>query len=106
MDKKTTAIIYKFLREVSGRIPGLLTAYLFGSLANDRQGTNSDIDIALIFDNLKDTDKFDIQVQLILIASQIDSRLEPHPLSIDDLRTETPFAHEIFTTGVELGIKQ
>src|SRR6056297_1946501 len=102
MDTETTTIINKFIREVSGKIPGLITAYLFGSRARDKQRYNSDIDVALIFDNLKDTDKFDIQVQLILIASQIDSRIEPHPLSVDDLNTVTPFAHEITTTGVEL----
>ena len=66
-------------------MPGYMTAFLFGSFAKNQQGPDSDIDIALVIDNLKDSDKFDIQVQLILLASQFDSRIEPHPISGEDL---------------------
>ena len=79
-----------------------MTAYLFGSFAINKQRPDSDIDIALIINNLKDSDKFDIQVQFMLLASKFDSRIEPHPLSKQDLISDNPFVHEIKKTGIEI----
>lgn len=53
-------------------------------------------------DNLKDSDKFDIQVQLMLLASRFDSRIKPPPLSKQDLISDNPFVHEIKKTGIEI----
>jgi predicted nucleotidyltransferase len=79
-----------------------VTAYLFGSFVKNKQRPDSDIDIALIIDNLKDSDKFDIQVQFMLLASKFDSRIEPHPLSKQDFISDNPFVHEIKKTGIEI----
>jgi uncharacterized protein len=103
MDKKTDTIIRQYISTVADQIPGFVTAYLFGSFAKKNQRPESDIDIALIIDNLKDSDKFDIQVQLMLLASKFDSRIEPHPLSKLDLISGNPFVHEIKKTGIEIG---
>jgi len=105
MDKKTDNTIRQFIITVANQIPGLITAYLFGSFAKNKQWPDSDIDIALVIDNLKDSDKFDTQVQLMLLASQFDSRIEPHPLSMQDLISDNPFAHEIKKTGIEIPLK-
>jgi len=102
MDKKIDKIIRQYIVTVAKQTPGFLTAYLFGSYAKNNQRAESDIDIALIIDNLKDSDKFDIQVQLMLLASRFDSRIEPHPLSKQDLYSDNPFAHEIIKTGIEI----
>jgi uncharacterized protein len=102
MDKKTDNIIKQYILTVANQIPGFVTAYLFGSFAKNSQRPESDIDIALIIDNLKDSDKFDTQVQLLLLASKFDSRIEPHPLSKHDLLSDMPFIHEIKTTGIEI----
>lgn len=102
MDENTHKIIREFIATVANQTPGFLTAYLFGSYAKNNQNAESDIDIALIIDNLKDSDKFDIQVQLMLLASKFDSRIEPHPLSKQDLISESPFVHEIKKTGIEI----
>ena len=102
MDKKTDKIIRQYIVTVANQTPGFLTAYLFGSYAKNNQRAESDIDIALIIDNLKDSDKFDIQVQLMLLASRFDSRIEPHPLSKQDLISDNPFVHEIKKTGIEI----
>ena len=102
MDKKTDHIIRQYISTVANQTPGFVTAYLFGSFAKNNQRPESDIDIALIIDNLKDTDKFDVQVQLILLASKFDSRIEPHPLSRQDLISDNPFVREIKKTGVEI----
>ena len=102
MDKKTDIVIRQFITTVAKQTPGFVTAYLFGSFAKNNERPDSDIDIALIIDNLKDSDKFDIQVQLMLLASQYDSRIEPHPLSKQDLISNNPFVYEIRKTGIEI----
>ncbi|MFZ5431866.1 MAG: nucleotidyltransferase domain-containing protein [Bacteroidota bacterium] len=102
MDKKTYHIINQYIANVASQIPGFVTAYLFGSFARNNQKTDSDIDIALVIENLKDSDKFDLQVQLMLMASNFDTRIEPHPLSSQDVRSGNPFVHEILTTGIEI----
>jgi len=105
MDKKTDNTIRQFILKVANQTPGFVTAYLFGSYARKSQRPDSDIDIALIIDDLRDSDKFDIQVQLMLLASQFDSRIEPHPLSKQDMISDSPFIHEIKKTGIEISIK-
>jgi uncharacterized protein len=102
MDKRTDSLIRQYISTVANQTPGFVTAYLFGSFAKNNQRSDSDIDIALIIDNLSDSDKFDIQVQLMLLASRFDSRIEPHPLSSKDLRSDNPFVHEIIKTGIEI----
>ena len=102
MDKKTDSAIKQFISTVANQMPGFVTAYLFGSFAKNNQGPDSDIDIALIIDNLNDSDKFDTQVQLMLLAAQFDSRIEPHPISKQDLTSDNPFVHEIKKTGIEI----
>jgi hypothetical protein len=57
--------------------------------------------LALIFKNLHDSKRFDLQVQLMLLASQIDTRIEPHPISSDDFYSDNPFVVEIKKTGFE-----
>jgi len=101
MDKKIDSIIRQYITSVSNQTPGFVTAYLFGSYAKNMQRPESDIDIALIFDNLKDSEKFDIQVQLMLLASKFDSRIEPHPISLQDLISDNPFVYEIKKNGIE-----
>lgn len=102
MDQETDYIIRQYISSVAKQTPGFVTAYLFGSFAKNNQRPESDIDIALIIDNLKDSDKFDIQVQLMLLAAKFDSRIEPHPLSKHDLFSDNPFIHEIKKTGIEI----
>ncbi len=86
-------------------MPGLISAYVFGSYAKNTNTPDSDIDIALIIENLRDSERFDIQIQLMLIASQIDTRIEPHPVSKKDLNSGSPFVYEIFKNGIEIKIK-
>jgi predicted nucleotidyltransferase len=102
MDKEIGRIIRQYISTVSHQTPGFVTAFLFGSYAKNKQRPESDIDIALVINNLKDSEKFDTQVQLMLLASKFDSRIEPHPLSSDDLTSDNPFVHEIKRTGIEI----
>lgn len=103
MDKKTDIIIRQFILTAAKQNPELVKAYIFGSYAKNIERHESDIDIALIIDNLNDSDKFDIQVQLMLLASKFDTRIEPHPISKQDLNLNNPFVAEI-KKGIEIPI--
>jgi len=102
MDNGINKIIEEYVSAVAKQTPGLIKAYVFGSFAKNIQGADSDIDIALIIDGLNDDDRFDLQVQLILLASNYDSRIEPHPLSNEGFNSDNPFAAEIKKTGIEI----
>lgn len=105
MDRNINKIIKSYIQSVLSEQPDLLSAYLFGSYARNNQRTESDIDIALVFKNLPESDRFNTQVKLMLLASNIDNRIEPHPLSNQDLQSNNPFAIEILKTGKKLQIK-
>ena len=105
MDKRIIRTVKKYIDSVVKQQPGLISAFIFGSYANGKQRLESDIDVALVIDNLSDIDRFDTQVRLMLLASRIDNRIEPHPISALDINSNNPFAVEIRRTGIELKIK-
>lgn len=102
MDKRTNQAISKYIASVAYQNANLVRAYLFGSYAKHTDRTDSDIDIALVIDKLNDEEKFSLQVQLMLLASNFDIRIEPHPISLSDFNSENPFVMEIKRTGIEI----
>jgi predicted nucleotidyltransferase len=102
MDKNIDITITKYLDLIKEKFADIETAYLFGSYAKGKTTDDSDIDVALIFSKLDDSKRFDIQVQLMMLAAQIDSRIEPHPISHDDFDSGNPFVVEIKKTGIEV----
>ncbi|MBI9038503.1 MAG: nucleotidyltransferase domain-containing protein [Bacteroidales bacterium] len=102
MDKGTNKIISEYISFVAKQNNQLIKAYIFGSYAKQKDRPDSDIDIALIINNLSDDEKFDLQVQLMLLASDFDMRIEPHPISDKDFDSENPFVAEIKRTGIEI----
>ena len=98
----TDKIIKEYIKLVRKKYTGFKRAFLFGSFAKGNSNPDSDIDIALIFDELKDDERFDMQVELMLLATQIDSRIEPHPISTDDFNSGNPFIAEIQEFGVDI----
>ena len=93
-----------YIKSVLQQQPGLISAFLFGSYAQNKQRVESDIDITLVFDNLSDSERFNTQVKLMMLASKIDTRIEPHPISKQDLLSNNPFVLEIKRTGIELKV--
>lgn len=77
---------------------GLKKVYLFGSYAKGTETENSDIDVALVFENMSDF--FATQMQLMKLRRQIDLRIEPHPINEKDFHSFNPFAYEIEQTGI------
>lgn len=102
MDKNIDTTIAKYLDLIKEKFTDIEKVYVFGSYAKGKSTDDSDIDLALIFSNLDDSKRFDIQVQLMMLAAQIDSRIEPHPISHDDFDSGNPFVVEIKKTGVEV----
>jgi predicted nucleotidyltransferase len=79
---------------------GVKKAYLFGSFAKGKEKEESDIDIALIVENMPDF--FSAQRQLMKLRRQIDLRIEPHPIILKDFNSFNPLANEIKQTGIEI----
>lgn len=105
MDKKTDQIISDYISTVAEKNTNFISAYIFGSYAKRTNHPDSDIDVALIIDNLNDHDKFDLQVQLMLMASEFDGRIEPHPISKRDFHSDNPFVSEIKRSGIEIKLR-
>lgn len=105
MDIAINKIIFDYINLIKKNYSDFESAYVFGSYAKGNQTKDSDIDLALIFKNLDPSHRFDLQVRLMLLASQIDTRIEPHPISHYDFYSENTFANEVKKTGVELSIK-
>ena len=102
MDTRTNKKIIDYITAVAANNYSLTKAYLFGSYAKKTDGIDSDIDVALIIDNLDDDERFDLQVQLMLMASDFDIRIEPHPISNKDFNYNNPLVAEIIKTGIEI----
>lgn len=102
MDIKTNKAISNFIATVATENKSFNKAYLFGSYARKSERNDSDIDLALVIDDLDDETRFDIQVQLMLLAADFDIRIEPHPISNKDFNQGNPFASEIMKTGIEI----
>jgi len=102
MDQIIDTTIIKYLKLIKERFSDIEKVYLFGSYAKGKSTDDSDIDVALIFTKLDDSNRFDIQVQLMILAAQIDSRIEPHPISHEDFNSGNPFVAEIKKTGIEV----
>jgi uncharacterized protein len=81
---------------------GVKKAYLFGSFAKGKEKEESDIDIALILENMPDF--FSTQRQLMKLRRKIDLRIEPHPIKEQDFNSLNPFAYEIEKTGIEIKV--
>ena len=79
---------------------GVKKAYLFGSFARGIEREESDIDIALVLENMPDF--FSTQRQLMRLRRKIDLRIEPHPIKEQDFNSLNPFAYEIEKTGIEI----
>lgn len=102
MDKNIDSTIIKYINLIKTQFNDIKIVYLFGSYAKGKSTEDSDIDIALIFNELDDSKRFELQVQLMMLAAQIDTRIEPHPFSYDDFNSENPFVNEIKKTGIEI----
>jgi len=100
MDNTIDKAIADYIKLIREKYSRLEAAWLFGSHAKGKPTIDSDIDLALIFRELDDSVRFDVQVQLMFLAAKIDSRIEPHPISLEDFNSGNPFVTEIQKYGI------
>ncbi len=73
---------------------------LFGSHVKGTDTKDSDIDIAVVFRDYDDS--FNMQLELMRLRRNIDSRIEPHPFKEIDFNHSNPLASEIIKYGYEI----
>jgi len=98
--KKASRITKKYVDFLRGKNLGIKKIYLFGSYAKGIINVDSDIDLAIVFENLTDT--FDMQVELMKLRRKFDNRIEPHAFRESDFEVSNPLTMEILKTGIEI----
>ena len=94
--------IRRFVTEVQSQYD-VQAIYLFGSHASGEANEWSDIDLLVISPDFT-RDRFESQVALLILASRIDTRLEPHPLPPEDFNVNNQLAYEVQRAGVRISI--
>ena len=101
INKEIADIVDKYIAIVKENYD-VVAIILFGSYAKGTENEDSDIDIAVVTDDIK-TDKFDEEVNLTLLRRKIESRIEPHIIKVEDYENdETPFVVEVKNTGIKV----
>jgi predicted nucleotidyltransferase len=80
----------------------LVKVILFGSYARGNYTDDSDIDIAVVLNDYSNL--LDIQLELMRVRRNIDSRIEPHPFRKKDFDMSNPLVNEIVKYGKEIKI--
>jgi predicted nucleotidyltransferase len=100
MDKKDALdIAYRYANAVKLKFD-FHRIILFGSYAKGNFHAESDIDIAVIFEDYSNL--IDMQLELMRIRRNIDSRIEPHPFRESEFEPSNPIVFEILKYGQEI----
>lgn len=99
------SVATSFVSLASQSIP-VQKAFIFGSYAKKTADESSDIDVCVVSPALG-KDVVDETVFLGQIASRVDLRIEPHPMSPEDFAEKyNPLAYEIRTHGIPLVVNK
>jgi len=103
VEKEIIEIIRKFRKAIEERGIRVKKIILYGSYATGKFNKDSDIDVAVVSPDFG-KDRFEEGVMLFEIASEIDPRIEPVPLSLSSFQNDTwvPLIYEIREKGLEL----
>lgn len=100
VNKNIVNSINKFIEEIKKKY-NITAIILFGSYAKGTENENSDIDIAIISRDFNDI--YDCMAILMGMTWDIDARIEPHPITLDEYENvSTPFVREIINTGIKV----
>lgn len=101
MDKKTAfENVKKYIVFLKKNNFAIRKAYLFGSYVKGNFNDDSDIDLAVVINDLSNS--YTMQVELMKISRKFDTRIEPHPFDEADFDSSNPFAHEILNSGIQI----
>ena len=102
IDREIMDVVNKYVEVVLAHYK-VKAIILFGSYAKGTNNEDSDIDIAIITDDLKCNDVFDEQLNLKKLRRNIDYRIERHLIEVADYdNVETPFVQEVIETGIKV----
>ncbi len=95
--------IEEFVKALKKENINVAKVILYGSRASGKAHEHSDIDVAIVSPDFG-KDRFDEGVRLYKIACEIDSLIEPVPLSLESYEKDTwvPLIYEIRVNGREL----
>ena len=99
IDVDILRIVKEYIKEIS-KYYKVQEVYLFGSYAKGTNNEDSDIDVAIIINSNENT--FDLLVELMMHTQNIDLRIEPHPIKLQDFKEGNPFVQEILDTGLKV----
>ncbi len=74
------------------------SAWLFGSFAENRFHSDSDIDIVVVMRDI--VEKFFKEVELMKYRREVDWRIEPHILTGSEV--DSPFGREVMKSGIRI----
>lgn len=77
-------------------------AWLFGSYAKGLQNENSDIDIAIVVDDIENT--FDTEIKLMIFRHGEETLIEPHAFTRDEFNQKLPIVKQIIKNGERIKI--
>ncbi len=101
MDQRSAfKITKKYIHYLKSNKFNVQKTYIFGSYAHGKFNDDSDIDLAIVLNNLSNS--FTMQIQLMKLSRKFDTRIEPHPFDEKDFNTSNPFANEILDKGIEI----
>lgn len=82
MDRKIIEKVRKYAEIVRKEMP-VKMVILYGSYARDMESLNSDIDVAVVVDEIE-SDYLELSARLFHLVREIDTRIEPVLLSSND----------------------
>ncbi len=101
MDKdRAIKLVKKYVSFLIEKKYNIKDVYIFGSFAKDNYTKDSDIDLALVFENSKNS--FDLDIELMKLTRDFDYIIEPHSFDVKDFNINNPIVYEIMKTGTKI----
>lgn len=103
VSKDVRDIVRRFAASIAERGIHVDKVLLYGSYASNRQGSDSDLDVAIVSPDFG-RDRLGEGTLLNRLAWRVDARLHPVPLSSAAFSEDTwvPLIHEVRSTGIEI----
>jgi len=103
VEEEVVKKIKEFVKALKRDNINVAKVILYGSRASGKAHEYSDIDVAIVSPDFG-KDRFEEGVRLFKIACEIDSLIEPVPLSLESYEKDTwvPLIYEIRVNGTEL----
>ena len=95
------SIVERYLRVLEDNRIRPQKVFLYGSAARGGMHPYSDIDLAVVSEDLTGR-RLEDQLRLMELRWPVDLRLEPHPFRPEDFTPDDPEVAEILQTGVEI----